>query len=232
LDQRKKGGASKDAPLFFCAAPAGILLASLSDMTSSRTITALSSAAIAAGIGVGVERHSTTRIDKAVRRRIHPRRSPALRSLAKGISYLVGPKSHPYTSAVLGLLINRREGTGGLGPSAASLGALAIDNVTRVFLHQRRPPKAGHHHGRNRYGYPSGHVTAATAIAIATASELDDQLSPRERRLLWTAVAALSVSVGWSRLYLDEHWIDDVVGGWMAGIAIGLGSASLVENRD
>jgi membrane-associated phospholipid phosphatase len=201
-------------------------------MNSSRAITALSSAAIAAGIGVGVERHSTTRIDRVVRRRIHPRRSPALRSLAKGISYLVGPKTHPYAAAVLGLLINRRERVGGLGPSAASLGALAVDNATRVFLHQRRPPKAGHHHGRNRYGYPSGHVTAATAIAIAAASEIAGQLSARERTLLWSAVAALSISVGWSRLYLDEHWIDDVVGGWMAGIAIGLGSASLVDYPD
>jgi undecaprenyl-diphosphatase len=109
---------------------------------------------------------------------------------------------------------------------------LAVDNVTRVFLHQRRPPKAGHHHGHNQYAYPSGHVTAATAIAIATAAEIDDRLSAAERTMLWSAVAALSISVGWSRLYLDEHWIDDVAGGWMAGIAIGLGAASLVELRD
>jgi undecaprenyl-diphosphatase len=99
-------------------------------------------------------------------------------------------------------------------------------------VHQRRPPKAGHHHGHNQYGYPSGHVTAATAIAIATAAEIDDRLSVAERTMLWTAVAALSLSVGWSRLYLDEHWIDDVAGGWMAGIAIGLGAASFVELRD
>jgi membrane-associated phospholipid phosphatase len=201
-------------------------------MTSPRAIAAFSGAAIAGGIGVAVKRDSTTAINRAVRRRIHPRRSAVLRSVATAISYFAGPRTHPYTSAGLGLLINRREGSGGLGPPAASLGALAVDNVTRVFIHQRRPPRAGHHHGRNRYGYPSGHVTAATAIAIASATEIADQLSPRERRLLWTAVAAISISVGWSRLYLDEHWIDDVVGGWMAGIAIGLGSASLVELRD
>ena len=201
-------------------------------MASPRAITALSGAAIAGGIGVAVKRDSTRAIDRAIRRRIHPRRSAALTSLAKGISYMADPRTHPYVAAALGLLINRAEGSGGLGPGAASLGALAVDNATRVFVHQRRPPKAGRHHGRNRYGYPSGHVTAATAIAIASAVEMVDQLSPGERRLLWTAVAAISISVGWSRLYLDEHWIDDVVGGWMAGIAIGLGSASLVELRD
>ncbi len=212
--------------------PRGTSLALRPYMTSPRAITALSGAAIAGGIGVAVKRDSTTAINRAVRRRIHPRRSAVLRSVATAISYFAGPRTHPYTSAGLGLLINRREGSGGLGPPAASLGALAVDNVTRVFIHQRRPPRAGRHHGRNRYGYPSGHVTAATAIAIASATEIADQLSPRERRLLWTAVAAISISVGWSRLYLDEHWIDDVVGGWMAGIAIGLGSASLVELRN
>ncbi|MDQ6690184.1 MAG: phosphatase PAP2 family protein [Gemmatimonadota bacterium] len=167
-----------------------------------------------------------------MRRRIHPRRSAALTSIANGISYLAGPRTHPYTAAVLGLLINRRERRGGFGPSAASLGALAVDNVTRVFVHQRRPPMAGRHRGRNRYGYPSGHTTAATAIAIASATEIEPGLSVGERRLLWSVVTAISIAAGWSRLYLDEHWIDDVVGGWMAGIAIGLGSASVVELRD
>lgn len=200
-------------------------------MKLSRELAALSSASIAGGIGVAVKRDSTASLNRAVRGRIHPRRSPALRSVAKAISYIAGPHTHPFAAAAVGLLINRTEGRGGLGPGAASLGALAADNATRVFVHQRRPPKAGRHHGRNRYGYPSGHVTAATAIAVASAVEIAGGLSPGERRLLWTAVAAVSVSVGWSRLYLDEHWIDDVVGGWMAGMAIGLGASSLVELR-
>jgi membrane-associated phospholipid phosphatase len=201
-------------------------------MTSPRAMTALSSAAIAGGLGVAVKRDSTTAINRAVRKRIHPRRSPALRSFANGISYLADPHAYPFVAAALGLLVNRANGEGGLGPIAASFGALAVDNATRLFVHQRRPPKAGRHHGRNRYGYPSGHTTAATAIAIASAGEISDQLSHRERMALWTVVAALSISVGWSRLYLDEHWIDDVFGGWMAGIALGIGSIALTKRGE
>src|ERR1700674_4097615 len=100
-------------------------------MTSPRAITALTSAAIAGGIGVGVKRDSTRVLDRAVRRRVHPRRSAALTSVANAISYFAGPRTHPYTAAALGLLINRQEGSGGLGPPAASLGALAVDNATR-----------------------------------------------------------------------------------------------------
>jgi membrane-associated phospholipid phosphatase len=201
-------------------------------MTSPRAMTALSSAAIAGGLGVAVKRDSTTTINRAVRRRIHPRRSASLRSAAKGISYLADPHAYPFVAAALGLLINRMKRAGGLGPIAASFGALAVDNGTRLFIHQRRPPKAGRHHGRNRYGYPSGHTTAATAIAIACAGEVAPQLSYQERKLLWTAVAAVSISVGWSRLYLDEHWMDDVVGGWLAGIALGIGSIALTERGE
>jgi membrane-associated phospholipid phosphatase len=196
-------------------------------MLSSRAITALSGAALAGGIGVAVARQSTGPVNRAVRRRIHPGRSPAVKSLAKGVSFLAGPYSHPFVAGGLGTLMRLQRGTGGAGPVAASLGTLVFDNLARIFVHQRRPPKAGSHVGRNRYAFPSGHVTAATAIAVATAGEVADQLSPAQRRLLWTSVAALSVAIGWSRLYLDEHWMDDVAGGLMAGVAIGLGAATV-----
>jgi undecaprenyl-diphosphatase len=196
-------------------------------MASARTVTALAGATLAGALAAGVKVDATTGIDRAVRRRIHPRRSPALRSLGKGISYLAGPHTHPFVSAALGALIRVKYGKGGAAPIAASLAALALDSGVRAFVHQRRPPRAGHHRGRSRYGYPSGHVTAATAVTIAAASELGDELSPREQQILWAVVAAVSVAVGWSRLYLDEHWVDDVVGGWLAGVALGVGASAL-----
>jgi membrane-associated phospholipid phosphatase len=196
-------------------------------MLSSRAVTAFSAAAAAGGIGVAVKSGATASINHAVRTRIHPRRSPALRSFAKGISNLVDPHAHPFAAGALGILIHIKGGRGGAAPGVASLGALAVDNGTRLFIHQRRPPKAGRHHGRNRYAYPSGHVTAATAIAVATANAIAEDLSPSARAFLWASVGGVALAVGWSRLYLDEHWIDDVVGGWMAGVAIGLGAVSL-----
>ena len=200
-------------------------------MTSLRAITAISGATAAGGIGVAVNRDSTMPINRAVRRRIHPKRSPALKSVAEAISYLAGPHTHPFAAGALGLLIRWKRRSGGLAPGAASLAALAVDNETRIVIHQRRPPKAGRHYGRNRYGYPSGHVTASTAIAVAAASEMAGGLSRRQQSVVWATVAGVSIAVGWSRLYLDEHWMDDVVGGWMAGVAIGLGSVSLVARR-
>jgi len=107
---------------------------------------------------------------------------------------------------------------------------LAADNGARIFLHQKRPPKAGPHHSRYRYAYPSGHTTAATAIGVAAAAAVAGDLPRSGQFVVWSTVAAAALAVGWSRLYLDEHWLDDVIGGWMAGTVIGLGAAALDES--
>ena len=199
-------------------------------MDSARVGIGVTAAAVASGTAVAVKRGSTRGIDRAVRRRIHPRRSPRVTAVAKGISFLAGPRVHPVAAAALGILLRVERGRGGYGPSAASVGSWGIVGPARVFIHQKRPPKAGRHHSLNRYGYPSGHTTAATAIGVAAAAAVAGDL-PRPRQfVIWATVAAVSLAVGWSRLYLDEHWLDDVVGGWMAGTVIGLGAASLDES--
>jgi len=196
-------------------------------MTATRVGIGLTATALAGGVAAAIKRDSTRTIDRAVRRRIHPRRSPRVTAVAKGVSFLAGPHIHPAVAALLGFMLRVERGRAGYGPSAASVGAWGIDNAARIFVHQKRPPKAGPHHSRYRYAYPSGHTTAATAIGVATASAIADDLPRSQQILLWTTIAAFALGVGWSRLYLDEHWLDDVVGGWLAGTVIGLGAASL-----
>src|SRR6184192_2351505 len=196
-------------------------------MTATRVGIGVTATALAGGVAAAIKRDSTRTIDRAVRRRIHPRRSPRVTAVAKGVSFLAGPHIHPAVAALLGFMLRVERGRAGYGPSAASLGAWGVDNAARIFVHQKRPPKAGPHHSRYRYAYPSGHTTAATAIGVATASAIADDLPRSQQVLLWATVAAAALAVGWSRLYLDEHWFDDVVGGWMAGTVIGLGAASL-----
>ena len=196
-------------------------------MTATRVGIGLTATALAGGVAAAIKRDSSKAIDRAVRRRIHPRRSPRVTAVAKGVSFLAGPHVHPAVAALLGFMLRVERGRAEYGPSAASVGAWGVDNAARIFVHQKRPPKAGPHHSRYRYAYPSGHTTAATAIGVATASAIADDLPRSQQILLWTTVAAFALGVGWSRLYLDEHWLDDVVGGWLAGTVIGLGAASL-----
>ncbi len=62
------------------------------------------------------------------------------------------------------------------------------------------------------HSFPSGHLTHITAIAAALAQEAH---RPWVTALSMSAVAF----TGWQRLYRDQHWASDVVGGVIVGTA-------------
>lgn len=142
--------------------------------------------------------------------------------LARAITLLSESAVHP----VLGLLLSKaasrviRETT--YTPLAASLGDFVVNKGTRLVVRQRRPPGAKPRTGLDRLGYPSGHTLAATAIAFSTALRIAEGRRSSQRAMLFGAAAAYAATIGWTRLTLDEHWLDDVVGAWAGGIALAI----------
>ena len=62
------------------------------------------------------------------------------------------------------------------------------------------------------HSFPSGHVTHITAIVAALAQEA--------HRPWVTALSASAIAfTGWQRLYRNQHWASDVVGGGIVGTA-------------
>ena len=68
-------------------------------------------------------------------------------------------------------------------------------------------------------GFPSGHAAVSAAIA-ATAAPPDKAGAPY-------ALAALAVTVGWTRIYAGAHYPLDVVGGWALGCLVGCATAAV-----
>jgi membrane-associated phospholipid phosphatase len=66
--------------------------------------------------------------------------------------------------------------------------------------------------------FPSGGA-ARTLITFGLLAHLLTQRwdSPAERAVIWSAVGALVLAQGGSRLYLGRHWPEDIVGGWLFG---------------
>lgn len=60
--------------------------------------------------------------------------------------------------------------------------------------------------------YPSGHVSNTVVLYGVIA-----MLAIKYRRLAIAAAVWIAVSVGLCTLYLNTHWLSDVVGGWLAG---------------
>lgn len=177
---------------------------------------AIGFAIVAAATAAGVTRD----IDRDVRRRIRPRHDSRLTTFASAVTTGAAPHVHPAVAGALSVALSLLAERPIAGPAVASLGAMLIDKGMRVVIHQRRPPRSGRHSGLDRYAFPSGHTCAMTAITVAAAHEVARRV-PRARHAAWSVAATAAGLVAWSRLYLDEHWVDDIVGGWLAGAAIG-----------
>jgi undecaprenyl-diphosphatase len=88
-------------------------------------------------------------------------------------------------------------------------------------------------HGSYVYSasFPSGHSTLAAATFLTLATIIASLEPDRATKSLAYAVAiALTVMVGFSRVYLGVHWPSDVLGGWFLGAAWAL-VAWIVLNR-
>jgi undecaprenyl-diphosphatase len=79
-------------------------------------------------------------------------------------------------------------------------------------------PSATHHvHAVFEGGdiFPSGHVSNAVVLYGLIA-----MLAVSFRRTICLLAAVVSISVGLCTVYLDTHWVSDVLGGWLAGLLV------------
>ena len=95
------------------------------------------------------------------------------------------------------------------------LTALAINQFIILFVHRLRPYDAGISHlivSRSAdWAFPSDHATASMAI-VATFV-----LNGLPRRAI--PLAVLAALIGWSRIFVGTHYVTDVLGGCLTGVA-------------
>ncbi|MFB7782304.1 phosphatase PAP2 family protein [Streptomyces vinaceus] len=109
--------------------------------------------------------------------------------------------------------------------TVGGLAGLVVKNaVERARPHLPEP--VAHAPG---FSFPSGHaMTATTSCAVLLLVLLP--LVPRAWRPLPWALAATSViGVGCTRVALGVHWVSDVVGGWLLGLAVVTATAFAFE---
>lgn len=108
----------------------------------------------------------------------------------------------------------------GLGSLAGALAA----QVLKRSLSRARPTSAIHGfealaEDPDAFSFPSGHTTAAFAVAVAVAGE---------PRCAGPLALLLATGIGLSRVYLGAHYPLDVVVGGLLGAAAGAGTRLLV----
>jgi undecaprenyl-diphosphatase len=115
-------------------------------------------------------------------------------------------------------LLWRRRFRAGLFLLVASIGSLVLQGTMKLFFARPRP-QLPYAHVLPDSSFPSGHTMNAVVFYGAVALLL---WSIHGRRVGLAAVAVATVialGVGISRIYLGYHYLTDVVGGILAGLA-------------
>jgi undecaprenyl-diphosphatase len=147
-------------------------------------------------------------LDRAVQARVQAMRHPVLEPFMVGLTKLGESRN------VLGVLLGIACFGGPQGPALVRriLGVLLPVNIvvetTRLATGRTRPD--GDPNRRNT-SFPSGHAANAAAIAWV--------LSTRWHRP-WVGFWAFAAAVSFSRIYLNRHFLSDVLVGFLLGLAI------------
>ncbi len=149
---------------------------------------------------------------------LHEHSSPFLVSLFKVVT-LAGNVVFLalFTVAVALFLLRRRAFNEATLFSVAALGIEVLNPVLKLLFHRPRPELAYVH--VDTYSFPSGHAAGASAIYAVALYLLVRGAAPRRQVVCGIAYVALVAVIGFSRLYLEVHYLSDVLAGLSLGTA-------------
>jgi membrane-associated phospholipid phosphatase len=162
---------------------------------------------------VGVTQGRLAHADGRARAAVLQSHHPALGPLMAGASWLGG---HPgqTTVVVLGAaMLWRRRRRWAVGLPVLMLGAAALQLSAKWAIDRDRP-------NLDPWGYPSAHTLTLVVLLGYVAYVVGTSgLRSRWRSLGAGGCAAAVCVVAYSRMYLDMHWLSDVLGGISGGLA-------------
>ncbi|MEO6628912.1 MAG: phosphatase PAP2 family protein [Aquihabitans sp.] len=112
---------------------------------------------------------------------------------------------------------------------ATSLGGGIVDTIVKMAVNRPRP--VVDHPVSTALGksFPSGHSMSATVVYGAIALLLLPAAARRWRPWLLGFTVLLVLAIGTSRLFLGVHFLTDVIGGYLLGLAWLAGAAAVFQ---
>jgi membrane-associated phospholipid phosphatase len=103
--------------------------------------------------------------------------------------------------------------------SSAMFLQTTLVSVTKKITAVNRPPQDLTHRIMKSGSYPSGHTAAALTFALLVPPVLSPYISTLALVLLSVYLAFNAVLTAYGRLYLDVHWLSDIVGAVLLSLA-------------
>ena len=164
-------------------------------------------------------------------------RSAVWTTLAVAVTTVGGPAGVALIATVLAAGIGWQHRA--IGPAMVVLSPVALaataSTLIKLAVGRERPPMAAHLMTETDFSFPSGHVTATSALAgaVLLVVWMEPAASKHTRSTATKVVAtsaavAVVVAVMVTRLYLGVHWLTDVVAGAVLGTTAVLATALVV----
>jgi membrane-associated phospholipid phosphatase len=165
-----------------------------------------------------LDRDAIVRWDVEFSRWLHAHSSEALLSLFRLVTYGGNVVVLAVlTAAVAAILFRRGRVNEAALLCAVALGIEVLNAALKLAFHRPRPELAFVH--VDAYSFPSGHAAGSAAV-YAALFYLAARRSGLGQRVLWAGgYIGVVVLIGFSRLYLEVHYLSDVLAGVSLGAA-------------
>jgi len=169
-------------------------------------------------------------VDGTVTKWLVGHRFPAADQVALAVTDVFGPAETAGAAILLGVVtaLKFRSNLSGLVVIMTVGGVSALCAALKLLMARARPPIGIQETLETDYSFPSGHVTGTGALLGMFVVVVGMNQSATLKRWLMTAAMAFVAAVAASRLYLEVHWLTDVIAGALLGAAaVGIGATTL-----
>ena len=177
-----------------------------------------------AGVGSRVLQGDLRELDRSFRDFAIAHRHPVWMSVLTGLSYLANKPVLVTIAAAGAWYISRSLTLVVLVFACGFASQEMVHGLKDIFARIR--PETGMLQ-KESLSFPSGHASGTAAVAT-----LLGFASLRQRRAPWIIIptlALITILMALSRIFLDMHWLSDVIGGVLVGSALGFGFCVLYE---
>ena len=173
----------------------------------------------------------TTAMDAAALQFLQQFASPQLTTTAQLIS-LMGSEAVVVIGAILLAVLGwQRRWGAAVMLVLVTAGAQILNDILKELFHRTRPAPVTGFLDAQQFSFPSGHAMVAAAFYFYVAFLAWRLVHGWWRGVLVVALVILVLLIGIARIYLEAHYLSDVIAGYLAGFlwadAVMLGSRVL-----
>jgi membrane-associated phospholipid phosphatase len=172
-----------------------------------------------AWLATQVLQQETQAVDTATLQFLQSFDAPQLTVLANAISLMGSQAVVAAAAALLVVFFWQRRWGAAVSLILVAGGAQLLNDVLKEAFHRTRPTPISGYLEAQQYSFPSGHAMVSAAFYLFLAYLTWRLVHGHWRRaLIVTALVVLVFLIGLSRLYLEAHYLSDVIAGYLAGV--------------